>query len=249
LSESAADFAGIETVESVNGERQTEIFEHLFVNCVCQCVKILLNERVLLKSKELKTLHRYKRLLRKMALKKTPRSERWRVLQTGGFIGAILPPLISGLSALLSPVVSRLVNIMENAKRMVLVHEEMLEYELMVQHFQIKQDLTCKWPTKESVKSSFSKQMKSTINGPAAPEDVEAKCYRQHPNRFLHTKRELDDEPLAPSIDELLDIKTEEKDKKEAEKEDGRRYTKAKRTSKQISRKPQRYPDISWQTK
>jgi hypothetical protein len=81
-----------------------------FVDCVCECIKNLLKGRVPLKSKQLKTLRRYKRLLRKVALKKTPRSERRQVLQTGGFIGAILPSLTSGLGAIVSPLISRMVN-------------------------------------------------------------------------------------------------------------------------------------------
>jgi hypothetical protein len=136
---------------------------------------------------------------------------------------------------------------MEHAKRIVLVDEKMLEYKPMVQHFQSKQDLTWKRPTEESVKSSFSKQMKSTIDDPAIPEDVKAKRYRQHLNRFLHTKRKLNYEPLAPTIDELLDIKPEETKKKTKRKKTVV-DTKVKRTSKRISRKPQRYADIDWQT-
>jgi hypothetical protein len=139
---------------------------------------------------------------------------------------------------------------MEHAKRMVLVDEKMLEYKPMVQHFQSKQDLTWKRPAEESVKSSFSKQMKSTIEDPAIPEDVKAKRYRQYLNRFLDTKRKLDYEPLAPTIDELLDIKPEETKKKTNRKKKRKTFvdTKAKRTSKRISRKPQRYADIDWQT-
>jgi hypothetical protein len=133
---------------------------------------------------------------------------------------------------------------MEHAKRMVLVDEKMLEYKPMVQHFQSKQDLTWKRPTEESVKSSFSKQMKSTIDDPAIPEDVKAKRYRQHLNRFLHTKRKLD---YAPTIDVLLDIEPEET-KKKIKRKKKVVDTKAKRTSKRISRKPQRYADIDWET-
>jgi hypothetical protein len=65
--------------------------------------------------------------------------------------------------------------------------------------------------------------MKSTIDDPAVPEDVKAKRYRQHLNRFLHTKRELDN---VPTIDELLDIKPENKKKKKTVVD-----TKVKRTS------------------
>jgi hypothetical protein len=77
-----------------------------FVDCMCECIKNLLKGRVPLKSKQLKTLRRYKRLLRKVALKKTPQSDRRRVLQSGGFIGAILLSLISGLGAIVSTLVS-----------------------------------------------------------------------------------------------------------------------------------------------
>ena len=78
-----------------------------FIDCMCECIRNLLKGRVPLKSKQLKALHRYKRLLRKTALKKTTRSERRRILQTGGFIGAILPPLISGLASLVAPLLMR----------------------------------------------------------------------------------------------------------------------------------------------
>jgi hypothetical protein len=102
---SAADSAGIKTAESVDGDRQRDRGVYLktcngpFVDCLCECLRNLLKGRVPLKSKQLKDLRRYKRLLRKAALKNTPRSERRRILEKGGFIGAILPPLISGLGA------------------------------------------------------------------------------------------------------------------------------------------------------
>jgi hypothetical protein len=86
-----------------------------FVDCLCECIRNLLKGRVPLKSKQLKDLRRYKRLLRKAALNNTPLSERPRILQKGRFIGAILPPLISGLGALLSPLVGRLMS--GNGKR------------------------------------------------------------------------------------------------------------------------------------
>ena len=79
-----------------------------FVDCVCECIRNLLAGRVPLKSKHLTILRRYKRLLRKVALKKTSRSERCRILQTGGFLGAILPTLVSGIASLASPAVGYL---------------------------------------------------------------------------------------------------------------------------------------------
>jgi hypothetical protein len=137
---------------------------------------------------------------------------------------------------------------MEHAKRMVLVDEKMLEYQPMLQHFQTKQDLSWKRPTEQSVKSSLSNAMKSVLADPTEPEDVKAKRHRQHLTRFLQTKRKLAEEPpvgdikadvkadlidFGPTVDELLDIKTDTKKKKS-------------RKSKRTKKKPERYADIEW---
>ena len=78
------------------------------------------------------------------------------------------------------------------AKRMVLVDEKLLEYQPM---FQTKQDMSWKRPTEQSVKSTISHQMKSTLDDPTLPEDVKAKQYTQNLSRFLNTKRKLVAEP------------------------------------------------------
>jgi hypothetical protein len=133
---------------------------------------------------------------------------------------------------------------MEHAKRMMLVDENMLEYQPMLQHFQTKQDLSWKRPTKQSVKSSLSNAMKSVLADPTEPEDVKAKRHRQHLTRFLQTKRKLAEKPpvgdieaddlidFGPTVDELLDIKTDTKKKS--------------RKSKRAKKKTERYADIEW---
>jgi hypothetical protein len=134
---------------------------------------------------------------------------------------------------------------MEHAKRMMLVDEKMLEYQPMLQHFQTKQDLSWKRPTEQSVKSSLSNVMKTVLADPTESEDVKAKWHRQHLTRFLQTKRKLVEEPpvgdikaddlidFGPTVDELLDIKTDTKKKKS-------------RKSKRAKKKPERYADIEW---
>jgi hypothetical protein len=136
---------------------------------------------------------------------------------------------------------------MEHAKRMVLVDEKILEYQPMLQHFQTKQDLSWKRPTEQSVKSSLSNAIKSVLAYPAEPEDVKAKRHRQHLSRFLQTKRKLAEEPpvgvikadvkadlidFGPTVDELLDIKTDTMKKKKSRK------------SKRTKKKPEQYADI-----
>lgn len=127
---------------------------------------------------------------------------------------------------------------------MVLVDEKMLEYKPMLQHYRDKQDLSWKRPTEQSVKSSLSKGMKSTLNDPIIPDDVKAKQHRQNLTRFLQTKRKLIEEPqpviaeeplidLRPTVDELLDSKKKKKKKRKSER---------------VKKKPQRYADIDWET-
>ena len=72
------------------------------IDCLCECIKNLLKGRVSVKAKQLKALRRYRRFLRKVALKKTSQHERRRIIQKGGFLGALLPALISGISGLLA---------------------------------------------------------------------------------------------------------------------------------------------------
>jgi hypothetical protein len=132
-------------------------------------------------------------------------------------------------------------------ERIVLVDEKMLEYQPMLQHFQTKQDLSWKRLTEQSVKSSLSEAMKSVLADPTEPEDVKAKRHRQNLSRFLQTKRKLAEEPpvgdvkadvkadlidFGPTVDELLDIKTDTKKKS--------------RKSKRAKKKPERYADIEW---
>ena len=127
-------------------------------------------------------LRRFRRFLREAALKKTPLNERRHIIQKGGFIGALLSTLISGLGSVLGQGV---------AKRMVLEDEKLLEYQLILHHFQTKQYMSWKRPTEQSVKLTISHQMKSELDNPTLPEDVKAKQYAQNLCRFLHTKRKL----------------------------------------------------------
>ena len=122
---------------------------------------------------------------------------------------------------------------------MVLVDEKLLEY------FQNKPDLSWKRPVEQSVKSSISKQMKSTLDDPVIPDDIKAKHYRQSLNRFLQSKRKLPDEPILPTIDELLDIKPEENFAPKIDDVKPKQKKKRKK-SQRVKKKPQRYADLDW---
>ena len=90
---------------------------------------------------------------------------------------------------------------------MVLVDEKLLDYQPMLQHFQVKQETQ---PTEQTVKSSINEDMRSTLDNPSIPEDVKVKHYSKQLNRYLNTKRKLPDPDLTPMVvDDLLDLKSD----------------------------------------
>lgn len=71
------------------------------IDCFCECTKNLLKGNVPLTSSQMKKLRREKHNLRQLALKKTPLKEKRKIIQKGGFLGALLPPILSVLGGLL----------------------------------------------------------------------------------------------------------------------------------------------------
>ena len=143
---------------------------------------------------------------------------------------------------------------MQNAKRMLLVDERLLDSNPVLQHFQNKQDLSWKQPIEETVKTSIGKKLKTTLDDPSVPEDVKAKRYSHELNRFLHTKSKLSD---GATIDKLL--KEEEGSPPPPPppppKAAPLRKNKVRKTIKvqkerasfRKKKKPQRYADIDWE--
>jgi hypothetical protein len=97
----------------------------------------------------------------------------------------------------------------------------------MLQHFQTKQDLTWKRPTEQTVKSSISKQMKSTVDDPADSRRRQSETLQTTSKSILAYQTQID---RRPTVDELLDIKL-----------------KPEKKSKRTKKKPQRFADIDWQ--
>ncbi len=73
---------------------------HDFLKCICECVKNVLMGNVDLSPEHKRRLKRHKRSLRKLALKKTSLTEKKRIVQSGGFLGALLGPIIKVLGSL-----------------------------------------------------------------------------------------------------------------------------------------------------
>src|SRR3989442_7666220 len=71
-----------------------------FICCITECVKNLLKGNVPLNSAQRKKLSAKKNILRQLALKKTSQSKKRKLIQSGGFLGALLGPIISVLGGL-----------------------------------------------------------------------------------------------------------------------------------------------------
>jgi hypothetical protein len=72
-----------------------------FLLCLCECCKNVIKGNVPLNPRQKKLLHQYRSKLRKLASKKTSLLKKKKIVQTGGFLGALLSPIISVLSGLL----------------------------------------------------------------------------------------------------------------------------------------------------
>ena len=73
-----------------------------FIKCICECVKNVLVGNVDLSAEHRRRLKRHKQSLRKLVLKKTPLVEKKRLVQSGGFLGALLGPIVKIIGGLFS---------------------------------------------------------------------------------------------------------------------------------------------------
>jgi len=71
-----------------------------FIKCICECVKNVLVGNVSLSKEHKRRLKRHKHSLRKLVLKKTTQAEKKRLVQSGGFLGALLGPIVKVLGGL-----------------------------------------------------------------------------------------------------------------------------------------------------
>ena len=72
------------------------------IACLCECALNILNGNIPLKPSEKTKLSKYKRHLRVLSNKKSGAQKKKKVLrQKGGFLGALLTPVLSALGGLL----------------------------------------------------------------------------------------------------------------------------------------------------
>ena len=72
-----------------------------FIDCVSECAKNVIKGNVPLSPRQKATLRRDRNNLRSLAIKKTSLKKKRRILQKGGFLSALLPPVLTMLGSLL----------------------------------------------------------------------------------------------------------------------------------------------------
>jgi len=72
-----------------------------FLDCVSECAKNVIKGNVPLSDRQKTNLRRRKKDLRALSVKKTSLRKKRKILQKGGFLTALLPPVLSILSSLL----------------------------------------------------------------------------------------------------------------------------------------------------
>jgi hypothetical protein len=75
-----------------------------FIECICQCARNVIKGNIPLTPAQLNALRRKKKALKQLVLKKTSLAKKRKLIQSGGFLGALLPPIISVLGSLLGSV-------------------------------------------------------------------------------------------------------------------------------------------------
>jgi hypothetical protein len=71
-----------------------------FIKCICECAKNVLVGNVPLTPEHKRQLKRHKHSLRKLTLKKTSMKTKKKIVQSGGFLGALLGPIVKVLGGL-----------------------------------------------------------------------------------------------------------------------------------------------------
>ena len=72
-----------------------------FLDCVSECAKNVIKGNVPLKPAQLRRLRRERSNVRALALKKTSLKKKRRILQKGGFLDALISPVLSVLASLI----------------------------------------------------------------------------------------------------------------------------------------------------
>ena len=73
-----------------------------FMSCLCECARNVIKGNVKVTPTQRKAIVKRKKLFKKFVLKKTSLKNKKKIVQTGGFIGALFGPIAALLGGLLA---------------------------------------------------------------------------------------------------------------------------------------------------
>ena len=73
------------------------------VKAVCECSKNVINGNVSMSEGQRAKICRHRNKIRELAKKRVPLKRKRQIIQSGGFLGALLGPIIGVLSSLFAP--------------------------------------------------------------------------------------------------------------------------------------------------
>ena len=76
------------------------------INDLCTGIQNILNGNIKLDNNDREKLRKYKNKLRKLISKSNLKTKR-KIIQTGGFLGVLIPSLISGLTSLIANTINK----------------------------------------------------------------------------------------------------------------------------------------------
>ena len=77
--------------------------ERAFVDCISKCSKNIILGHVTLKPRQMRALRRRRQDLRSVASKRTSLKRKKQIIQKGGFLSALIPPVVTFLTSYLLP--------------------------------------------------------------------------------------------------------------------------------------------------
>ena len=100
----------LQTLASAKPPLQKAIIKNAsndLVNCLCECALNILKGHVPLKSRQKKLLCRHKQVLRSLAKKNISVPRKRKLIQKGGFLGALIGPLLGAVIPAISSLFTR----------------------------------------------------------------------------------------------------------------------------------------------
>ena len=100
----------LKTLAGCKGKLRTSIIQNSdrkIIEAVCECVLNLLNGNIKLSESDKKSLEKYKFTLRKLVEKSNLNNKKKILIQHGGFLQFLIPAAITGISSIISSLISR----------------------------------------------------------------------------------------------------------------------------------------------